>query len=205
MFPSLPPIDAAVADLLRDNAEMTVAQLADQLQVTATAVRQRLGRLMDAKLVERKAITVGRGRPSHRYSLTSLGRRQSGGNFADLAVALWEEIWAIRDPEVRRGLLQRIAGRLANSYSIDADSPAERMQAIAELFGDRRVPINVSEVGQLPVLTANRCPYPELAEQDRSVCAMEKLMFSEMVGETLHLTTCRLDGGTCCTFELSAS
>ena len=48
----LPPIDAAVAELLRENSEMTVSQLAKKLQVTATAVRQRLGRLMDAKLVE---------------------------------------------------------------------------------------------------------------------------------------------------------
>ena len=130
----LPPIDAAVADLLRENSEMTVSQLAKKLQVTATAVRQRLGRLMDAKLVQRTAVTEGRGRPSHRYSLTSLGRRQAGGNFADLAVALWQEIRSISDPEIRNGLLRRIADRLARSYTIDAHTPKDRMQAIAELL-----------------------------------------------------------------------
>ena len=154
---------------------------------------------------KRTAVTEGRGRPSHRYSLTSLGRRQAGGNFADLAVALWQEIRSISDPEIRNGLLRRIADRLARSYTIDAHTPKDRMQAIAELFGERRVPITVDEKGDLPVLTAKCCPYPDLAEQDRSVCAMEKMMFSEMVGEKLQLTACRLDGDTCCTFELSAS
>jgi predicted ArsR family transcriptional regulator len=187
------------------HGELTISSLASELQVTATAVRQRLGRLMEAKLVQRKAVTEGRGRPSHRYSLTELGRREAGGNFADLAVALWEEIRLISDPDVRRGLLQRIAGRMADSYGIDGKTTTEKMQAVAELFGERRVPVTVGKKGELPVLTANCCPYPALAEQDRSICAMEKMMFSEMVGEKLHLSECRLDGGTCCTFELSPS
>lgn len=199
------PSDAAVADLLRENGEMTISELAGCLEVTATAVRQRLSRLTAGGLIKRKAVTEGRGRPSHRYSLTELGRKQYGGNFADLAVALWDEIRSIRDPETRRGLLQRIAGRMATTYSIEGKSTKEKMEAVAALFSERRVPVTVGMRGELPVLTAKCCPYPTLAEQDRSVCAMEKLMFSEMVGEKLQLSECRLDGGTCCTFELSSN
>ena len=79
---------------------------------------------------------------------------------------------------------------------------AERLAAIAELFGERRVPFTVDESGDLPVLTALACPYPDLAEQDRSVCSMERMLFSEMAGEELRLTECRLDGASCCTFEV---
>jgi len=53
----------------------------------------------------------------------------------------------------------------------------------------------------LPLLQARACPYPDLAEQDRSVCSMERMMFSELAGEDLRLSHCRLDGHTCCTFE----
>lgn len=202
---SVLPIDSAVADLLREHGEMTISQLANQLEVTATAVRQRLGRLMEANLVQRQAVSKGRGRPSHRYSLTEHGRREAGGNFADLAVALWEEIRAIPDSDIRRGLLQRIAGRMAESYGIEGKTAEDKMRAVADLFGERRVPVTVELQDELPVLTAKCCPYPALAEQDRGICAMEKMMFSEMVGEKLHLSECRLDGGTCCTFELSTS
>jgi predicted ArsR family transcriptional regulator len=52
------------------------------------------------------------------------------------------------------------------------------------------------------VLTALACPYPELAEQDRGICAVEKLVFSELLGEKVRLTECRLDGASnCCRFE----
>ena len=75
------------------------------------------------------------------------------------------------------------------------------MESICELFEDREVPFEVDRSGQLPVLTALACPYPELAERDRSICSMERMMFSELVGENLRLTDCRLDGDRYCTFE----
>jgi len=199
------PSDGVVSDLLREQGEMTISALVSHLDVTATAVRQRLTRLMKAGHVQRKAVTEGRGRPSHRYSLTERGRREAGSNFADLAVALWVEIRSVADSETRRGLLQRIAKRMAESYSghLKGKTTAEKMKSVVALFGDRSVPFSVETSGQLPVLTAKCCPYPSLAEQDRSICAMEKMMFSEMVGEKLHLSDCRLDGGTCCTFKIS--
>ena len=55
------------------------------------------------------------------------------------------------------------------------------------------------------MLTALACPYPELAKLDRSVCTMEKLMLSEILGENVRLSECRLDGANCCTFTPSAS
>ena len=67
-------------------------------------------------LIDRELARAGRGRPSHRYALTEKGRRQTGANFVDLALALWKEVRAIEDPEVRRGLLQRIAKTMAAMY-----------------------------------------------------------------------------------------
>jgi predicted ArsR family transcriptional regulator len=70
---------------------------------------------------------------------------------------------------------------------------------------ERDVLFDAAPSGELPVLTAMACPYPHLAEQDRSICAMERLLFSEVVGQPLRLAECRLDGANCCTFELSAA
>ena len=182
---------------------MSVIELATALSVTQTAVRQRLIRLMGQGFVGRTPFKAARGRPSHRYELTSKGRRQTGSNFADLAFALWQEIREIEDPEVRRGLLQRISRRLAMMYSdrIEGQTLEEKMKSVAELFSDRSIPFSVDASGSLPVLTALACPYPDLAEQDRGVCAMEKNLFAELLGEDVRLSQCRLDGETCCTFE----
>ena len=77
------------------------------------------------------------------------------------------------------------------------------MEALVRLFGERQVPLEVDTEGDLPILKALACPYTEIAEQDRSICAMERQLFSELVGEGLRLSECRLDGQTCCTFELN--
>ena len=184
---------------------MTVSELSQAMEVTATAVRQRLNRLMGQGFVQRKAMNKGRGRPSHRYELTEKGRRQSGANFADLAIALWREIRQIKDPEVRRGLLQRISGQLARLYAdqIRGHTIEEKMASLAGIFEQRQIPFEIETSHELPVLTALACPYPELAEQDRGICAMEKMLFAELLGEDVKLSECRLDGASCCTFELS--
>ena len=81
--------DVTILDLLRKMEPMGISELALATNVTATAVRQRLNRLMGQGYIERFAEKVGRGRPSHQYRLTKAGRRKTGANFADLAIALW--------------------------------------------------------------------------------------------------------------------
>lgn len=195
--------DVAVLDLLRKLGPLSVSQLAAAMEVTATAVRQRLTRLLSRGEIERTAERISRGRPMHRYELTEKGRRRAGANFADLAIALWQEIREIKDPEVRRGLLGRVSGRLATLYAgrIEGSTLDERMESVAEVFRERQIPFEVDRNGDLPVLRAAACPYPGLAEQDHSVCSMERMLFSELVGENLRLSNCRLEGHHCCTFE----
>ncbi len=204
--PTIESSDVALLDLLRRVDSVGVSELAELMSVTPTAVRQRLNRLMAEGIIERtlhRKTDVSRGRPSHGYSLTEKGRRQTGSNFADLATALWKEIRGIADTEVRRGLLGRLAKTMAAMYgqNVQGDTTAERMAEIKKVFAERNVPFSVDHRGQLPVLTAEACPYPALAEQDRAVCAMEKMMFSELLQDDVKLTSCRLDGASCCTFE----
>ena len=135
------------------------------------------------------------------------GRRRSGQNFADLAIALWDEIRAIEDTEVRQGLMKRISRRLADMYAdvVQGESMEERLAALTDLFADRRLPLHVDQSGDLPVLSVEVCPYPEIADHDRSVCSMEKMLFSEILGESVRLAECRLDGACNCTFEVAVS
>src|SRR5262245_50133125 len=108
--------DSGLLDLLRSRGAMSVSELMAAMDVTATAVRQRLVRLMGQGLVEREAVKAARGRPGHRYRLSDKGRRQAGSNFGDLTLALWQEVRAIKDPQVRGGLLKRLAKTLAGMY-----------------------------------------------------------------------------------------
>jgi predicted ArsR family transcriptional regulator len=195
--------DMVLVELLRKQGTMAVADLASALEVTATAIRQRLTRLMAQGYIERTATRAGRGRPSHSYALTGKGRRKAGSNFGDLAVALWKEIVAIQDPAVRRVLIQRVSERLAELYAdrVEGLSIEQRMEQLAKLFRERRVAFDVDRSGGKPRLTAGSCPYPDLADRDRSICAMERQLLTRLLGTRLNMLECRLDGDSCCSFE----
>lgn len=199
--------DKGVLDFLRREGAVTIGALVAEMGVTATAVRQRLQRLMGDGMIQRQAERKGRGRPNHRYSLTEKGERAAGTNFGDMASVLWEEIKSVEDPGIRRGLLKRIASRMAERYrnEVGGETLGERMTALAGVMGERDIPFQVDHAGALPVLSALACPYPDLARRDRGVCTMEKMMLSEILGENMRLSECRLDGATCCTFTPSAS
>ena len=94
---------------------------------------------------------------------------------------------------------------MASMYAdqVEGETIEERLESLAKLFSDRKIPFAVEQQeGALPILTALACPYPDLAEQDRSICSLEKILFSELVGERVNLNKCRLDGESCCTFEV---
>jgi predicted ArsR family transcriptional regulator len=197
-----PNSDADLLDLLRIAGPLSVAELADAMEVTPTAVRQRLTRLTAQAMIEREAVRAGRGRPKHRYSLTDKGVRQTGSNFTDLALALWREFRSFGNEDLRKEMLRRISRALASGYAeqIEGVTPAERMTSLAQLLSQRRIPVTVDS-SRLPTMTAHACPYPKLAEEDPSICDMEKMLFSELLGNEVKLTQCRLQGGGDCCFQ----
>jgi DeoR family transcriptional regulator, suf operon transcriptional repressor len=196
--------DERLLELMRSRGAISIAEAIEAGGVTATAVRQRLTRLMNQGLVERSTERRGRGRPVHRYTLTEKARRQSGHNYADLSMALWHEIRNLKDAEIRRGLLQRVADSMSEMYrdEVVGSTAESRMNSLKELMADRRIPVEIeARPNLLPVLTVVDCPYPELAAQDRSICAMERMMFADLLQTSVSLSQCRLDGHNCCQFE----
>jgi DeoR family suf operon transcriptional repressor len=199
-----PSTDAEFMDLLRTVGPLSVSELADAMEVTPTAVRQRITRLMSRNIIQREARRNGRGRPKHRYWLTDKGMRMAGSNFTDLAMVLWKEVRGLNNPELRREMLQRIAKALAEGYAaqISGATPAERLHSVAEILAQRRIPTTVDDTSAKPSLIAHACPYQALAEQDQGVCTMERMLFSELVGQDVKLIQCRQEGGELCRFQV---
>ena len=198
--------DRALLDLLRRRGPMTVAEMSEQLGVTGTAVRNRLSRLLDSGLVERRAEARGRGRPRHAYQASVEAQKRLGQNYADLAVALWEELMTtVEDRKLRRLLFARITERLAEMYRRQVSGPEweGRLVQLTSLLHDRGVEAEVARdgVGAFPMLRQHSCPYYELAETDRAICALERKMFEKVLGRGLRLSQCRLDGNRSCDFQ----
>src|SRR5579883_554963 len=109
--------DRSLLDLIRRKGPLTIIEMAGQLGVTPTAVRNRLTRLVGSGMVERRIEHGGRGRPKYTYQASVEAHKRLGQNYADLAVALWDEMMrTVEDRKLRRLMFGRITERLAELY-----------------------------------------------------------------------------------------
>ena len=204
-------VDREVLMVMRGRDWVSLSELIQELGVTTTAVRQRVDRLLEMGLLDREKVVAGRGRPTYQYRLTVAGYRSAGANPVDIANAMWLEILAMPNSDSRDQLLAGIAGRLGRQYAAQiaetSDESVEtfdqRMHRLSELLAARNIVTDVTQSGQLPVLDIEVCPYPSMtdASDDRSMCRLEEQMFSEALGVPVQLSSCRLDGDSCCQFS----
>jgi DeoR family transcriptional regulator, suf operon transcriptional repressor len=198
--------DRDLLDLIRRRGPMTVAEMGADLGVTGTAIRNRLARLLGSGLVERRTEHGGRGRPRHAYQASVEAQKRLGQNYAELAFVLWEEMMStVADRKLRRLLFTRITERLAEMYrcQMSGQEWEGRLVQLTNLLHHRGVEVEVARdgVGAFPILRQHSCPYYELAEADRAICALERKMFEKVLGRSLRLSQCRLDGDRFCDFQ----
>lgn len=203
-------VDRELLCAMRDGDLFGVGDLTGMLEVTATAVRQRIERLLERGLIDREKIVAGRGRPTFRYRINERGRRVSGADSTDLAEAMWHELMSIEDSQLRDRLLSSVAVRLGREYGAQLDDTApleERMRVLSQLLSSRRVVSDVQSTGDLPVLDINACPYPTLVDggDDNTMCRLEEQLLSEALGKPVQLSQCRRDGDECCQFAPAPS
>ena len=196
--------DRRFLDELHRMGSATVQDLCDRMDVTATAVRQRLVRLQSQGFVSRVAERAGRGRPRFMYRVTEAGSRELGDNYSELAVILWKEIRSIEDLKTRQRLMGRIRDSLAQRYSRRLATDAgltERFQRLGSELNQSGFSVEVDRSGDLPILREHYCPYLDLAESDQGICELEQAVFQQVLGTAMELTQCCLDGHHCCEFQ----
>ncbi len=196
--------DRLLMDHIRRHGPLTISEMAAFLGVTQTAVRNRLTRLVESGLVEKRSQVGARGRPKHTYQASVEAQKRLGQNYTDLALVLWDEMMrSVEDLKMRRVMFGHIIDKMADLYraQITGEAWEGRLVQLGSILNDRGVETEVSDHGDLPILKQHSCPYFALAETDRSVCAMERKMFEKVLGLGLRLSRCRLDGHRSCDFE----
>ena len=107
---------------------------------------------------------------------------------------------AILAEQLKAGRLKDVIG-VPSSYQVEE----EAMRCGMPLRAFDEIPViditidGADEVD--PQLKAVTCPYPDLADRDRTICAMERQLLTQLLGTRLMQRECRLDGDACCSFE----
>lgn len=199
------PAGMRMIRLLVGRPPQHIADLVAGAGVTRTAVTEQLNELVEAGFVRRTLERTGRGRPRYRYEATDAALSALfTNNQRLLAPALLRALREIGGPELSQAVLDRVSQALADHYSgrIRSTLPHERLRELAEVLQDEGVLVDFEESHGRYVIRERTCPYIDMIDEDRTVCAVEKRMMEQVTGGPIKAVACRLDGCPGCTFEM---
>ncbi|WP_020497731.1 helix-turn-helix transcriptional regulator [Sciscionella marina] len=202
-----------VARLLLEQGPVTAAAVAEELGLSAAAVRRHLDALLaDGEACERQAPTLGhrgRGRPAKHFSLTEAGRARFGHAYDDLAVSALrflrehggeEAVRAFAASrmsalvEARRSLAKRFAG----------ENDKERVTALANLLSREGYAASTRTLGSGEQLCQHHCPVAHVAAEFPELCEAETAAFAEALGTHVQRLATIARGDAVCTTHVPA-
>lgn len=195
-----------VLSVMQRRGDVTVKDLEEALNVTATAVRQQLAVLLAEGYISQQTENIGRGRPKHVYGLTVRGRALFPHHYDEFTNSLLREILVSEGPEKVQELMGRMSHRLAAQYERElAGLPPEgRAAKLTELMNAKGILAEIKFEQDSIVFHEYTCPYYELAREHRAICDMEEEMIALAMKRPVELVQCSLDGHHGCLFRIEA-
>ncbi len=194
-----------------EGGPVTAAELAEQLELTATAVRRHLDALVDSgdlaatEVIGRRR---GRGRPARAYVVTPSGHRRMTTEYDDVATA------ALRFMADRLGpgavatfaeeRLAELEQRYGPSVAAAGDDPTARTHALAQALAKDGFAASTRPVGNPDSpsglqLCQGHCPMHEVALQFPQFCDAETEAFARLLGVHVQRLATLAHGEHVCT------
>lgn len=188
--------------LLYHSGGMSIDELAEQLTVTRTAIRQHLAALERDGLVVRGDTRPTGRRPEQLYRLTDHAKEQFPRQYQMLAGVLIDEVAQIIGAEALATLMHRMGRKLAldrESQVVDEARIVHHMNQAgyqAEVF--------LRSTGD-PEIVAHNCVFHRLAAAYPVVCELDLALIGTLGGAAVDHTECMVRGGNVCRFKLRPS
>lgn len=193
---------ATIVEVLRQDGDASVAELAKALDISEVATRRHLTVLEEDGLVGAETVKQGRGRPAARYSLTADARRlfpqghdQLAAELLDFLADQGEGDWL---RQFLRWRLQRQVDGLRDA--VTAEDLHERLQQLAGRLSDAGYAASVTPDGQGFTLTQHHCAIQDAAEDHPELCAYEAAGFAKVLGTDVKISRRETlaEGGNAC-------
>lgn len=193
-----------ILEYLRRQGRATVKELGQLLGLTSTGIRQHLTVLERDGLVRAHEERGHVGRPTLVYSLTEKADSLFPKDYDLLSQCLLEEIRATEGNERLYHLLHRVAQRMAEPHleRVQGKPLAERVQETARIMQEQGCLIDVAQKGEEFYIDEYTCPFPKVAEQHRSVCALHVEFVGLLTGGDTRLTRSLMRGQCACTYRI---
>ncbi|HEV7194257.1 MAG TPA: metalloregulator ArsR/SmtB family transcription factor [Jatrophihabitantaceae bacterium] len=197
----------AVARLILQRGPQTAAVLADQLALSAAAIRRHLDALVDdGLLVEcepRPAAQRGRGRPARAYAITDAGRTAFPHAYDDLATTALRYLHQTGGEGAVVAFAEHRAASLAEVLEADIGptrDTSQRVEALAESLSSHGYAASTEHAGAGVQICQHHCPVAHVAAEFPQLCEAETRAFERVLGTYVQrLATIAHGDGVCTT------
>ena len=199
-------VQQKIMALLKQHGELTMAEIADYLNVSYEAVRQQVNTLVASKLVERseRPNPSGTGRPLRYYSLTPGGDHLFPKNYDELAVELIDAIGGTLGTDGLRRVLGALTDEQVARWEprLAGKDLAERLHALRDIYIEHDPFTGVSqENGDLALIERN-CPFLNVASKRPALCSVTVRVLSRLLGYQVTRTERFQNGDGRCVFHV---
>ncbi len=171
---------------MKEQGDVTVAELARKLDMAPVSVRHHLDVLQGENLISaprvRRRGTVGR--PLQVYALTEAANAHFPRNHQSLAMRMLDELKTLLPAEQLQGMLDRMAdseARQAPPVPDDA-SLEQRVALTVDFLNQRGYLARYERQGDAFILYTLNCPYSGVSDQHRELCSMDLRLISSLLG-----------------------
>jgi predicted ArsR family transcriptional regulator len=194
-----------ILTMLKVQGDLSVNDMAKELEITEMAVRRHLNTLERDGLIGSKLVRQAMGRPTNLYYLTELSEDLFPKKYHHLTLELLGELEQEEGNERIGRLFEGRKAKLIEKYRqrMEGKSLEQKVGELADIQNTNgyMVQWEQDEEGNF-VLKEHNCPISQVANQYQHACQCELSLFQSLLDARVERTECLAKGGSKCVYVI---
>jgi DeoR family transcriptional regulator, suf operon transcriptional repressor len=192
--------------MLKVQKGLTVAKMANQLEITEMAVRRHLNTLERDGLVDSTLIRQSMGRPLNCYRLTKAGEETFPRNYKRLTLDFLSDIRQLGGVDLMDQLFESRKSRMTKKYEkyFLNKSFHEEVIELASIQNENGYMVQIEKQDDTTYLLKEfNCPISDVAFEYKKACECELSLFRQVLNTAnVESKGCMANGDECCKYEI---
>jgi DeoR family suf operon transcriptional repressor len=199
---------------IRGHREVSVAQLAESLGLSAQAVRRHLDGLRADGLIDVRQERHGVGRPALLFFATQRGEELGGRTYLQLLSRMFRHLEKLDGGQVSgasgQEVVDKVFAGIAEEVAADHKSEVrgetldQRVVQVSRALQSEGIVDGWNKDGDVFHLVNGECPYLRLAEMSEAACSADRHSIELLVGADVEQTRRIVDGSPICEYIVRA-
>ncbi len=183
---------------------LCVEDLANELNISRTAVQQHFHVLERDGCIEKNNFNKTAGRPVTLYVITNKGINYFPKHYAWFAGLMLEDLKETLSSEQFETYMTRLGEKLAHNLrgQFEGKSLEERFEQLTQLMSD--LGFHLKPQTEMAI-EANNCIFHDLAQKNPEICAFDIALIEKTLNHRVKRTQCMAEGDCVCQFKMHAN